>query len=141
MIFEKTSEKGTRHSICLCALFLTGMLSFAQAPIFAQATASPAAGNAAVLYSNNFESLPEGPVPDEVMVLNGEFAVKVVDGNHVLQLPGAPLDAMGVMFGPSAKDNIEARARIQSTGRRRNKPQFGIGLNGARGYKLQVAAN
>src|SRR5262245_57620009 len=41
------------------------------------------------LYSNDFEKLQEGPLPDELMVLNGDFAVKIVEGNHVAQLPGA----------------------------------------------------
>src|SRR6266536_3558957 len=56
------------------------------------------------LYQNNFEKAEIGKVPDEFLVLDGQFAVKEENGNKFLELPGAPLDTFGVLFGPSEKE-------------------------------------
>ena len=56
------------------------------------------------LYENNFESAEVGKVPDDFLVLDGGFAVKSDGTNKFLELPGAPLDSFGVLFGPTEKD-------------------------------------
>ena len=91
------------------------------------------------LYQNNFEETQIGEVPDDFLVLDGDFVVKQEDGNKYLELPGAPLDAFGFMFGPSARHGNEISARMFGTKKGRRYPVFGIALNGVNGYRLQVA--
>ena len=78
---------------------------------------------------------PEGMLP-----LDGDFKVKEVDGNKVLELPGAPAENFyGVLFGPATNSGVCVSARIFGTGARRRFPSFGVGLNGAGGYCLRVS--
>ena len=90
------------------------------------------------LYQNNFEQTETDNVPDEFLVLDGDFAVKQEGGNKYLELPGAPLDAFGFMFGPSARHGNEISARMFGTKKGRRFPVFGVSLNGVNGYRLQV---
>jgi hypothetical protein len=100
-----------------------------------------ASGNEAAtpLYQNNFEKAEAGKVPDDLMVLGGEFAVKAEGTNQFLELPGAPLDSFGVQFGPAEKDDVVVSARIFGTAKGRRAPAFGVGLGGVGGWKLQVS--
>ena len=91
------------------------------------------------LYQINFEKTKTGEVPEDFLVLDGDFAVKQEGGNKYLELPGAPLDAFGFMFGPSARHGNEISARMFGTKKGRRYPVFGIALNGVNGYRLQVA--
>ena len=91
------------------------------------------------LYQTNFEKTELGEVPDDFLVLDGAFAVKEQGDNKVLELPGAPLDAFGFMFGPSARHGNEIIARMFGTKKGRRYPVFGVALNGVNGYRLQVA--
>ena len=91
------------------------------------------------LYQTNFEKTELGKVPDDFLVLDGAFAVKEQGGNKFLELPGAPLDAFGFMFGPSARHGNEVIARMFGTKKGRRYPVFGVALNGVNGYRLQVA--
>ena len=91
------------------------------------------------LYKNNFEKTKIGEVPDDFLVLDGDFAVKQEGGNKYLELPGAPLDAFGFMFGPSARHGNEISARMFGTKKGRRYPVFGVALIGVNGYRLQVA--
>src|SRR5687767_291659 len=43
------------------------------------------------LYQNDFSKAEVGKLPEEMLLLDGGFAVQDVSGNKVLQLPGAPL--------------------------------------------------
>lgn len=92
-----------------------------------------------VLYENNFEKAALDKVPDEMLVLDGGFAVKQEGDSKILELPGAPLETFGVLFGPSETANVEASARIFATNKGRRYPTFGVGLNGVGGYKLQIS--
>lgn len=91
------------------------------------------------LYSNNFEMSEVGKLPEEFLSLNGEFAVKTDGANKFLELPGAPLDSFGVLFGPTESADVAVAARIFGTAKGRRSPTFGVGLCGVSGYKLQVA--
>ena len=93
----------------------------------------------AALYSNGFDKAEPGKVPDDLMVLEGGFAVREEGGNKFLELPGAPLDTFGLLFGPTETENISASARFYGTGKGRRFPTFAIGLNGVSGYKLQMS--
>src|SRR5882762_3737092 len=102
---------------------------------------SASAGDSKSLYQNDFEKAEIGKVPDEFLVLDGGFVVKEENGNKFLELPGAPLDSFGVLFGPTEKEGIAVSARIFGTGKGRRYPTFAVGLNGqgTSAYKLQVA--
>ena len=91
------------------------------------------------LFENDFERAVVGNVPDEIMVLGGEFAVKSDGTNKVLELPGAPLDSFAAQFGSSENENIFVSARILGTSKGRRAPTFGVGLGGVSGWKLQMS--
>ena len=91
------------------------------------------------LYQTNFEKTKTGEAPEDFLVLDGDFAVKQSNGNKYLELPGAPLDAFGFMFGPSARHGNEISARMFGTKKGRRFPVFGVALNGVNGYRLQIA--
>lgn len=93
----------------------------------------------APLYQNDFEKAEAGKLPDEFMLMLGEFAVKDLGTNKVLELPGAPVDSFSVLFGPVTNANTVVEARVLGTAKGRRMPTFGVGLGGVAGYKLQVA--
>ena len=97
------------------------------------------AASAQVLYTNSFDKAEIEKVPEDMMVLDGGFAVKETGGNKFLELPGAPLETFGVLFGPTEASGLSVSARIQGTGKGRRFPTFAVGLNGVGGFKLQVA--
>ena len=90
-------------------------------------------------YQNNFEKAAVGPVPEDMMVLDGGFGIAEAEGNKYLELPGSPLETYGVIFGPAAASGQSVQARIRGTGQGRRFPVFGIGLNGIAGYRLRVS--
>lgn len=106
---------------------------------FLFAVATFAATDTPPLYTNNFEKAEEGKAPDDFLILDGGFSVKKDAGNAYLELPGAPLESYGALFGPTRKENWMVTARIFGTQKGRRFPTFGLGLDGAGGYKLQVS--
>ena len=92
-----------------------------------------------IKYQNNFEKAETGSIPVDFLVLDGQFAVREEGGNKFLELPGAPLDTYGVLFGPTLKENSSVTARFFSTAKGRRFPTFAVGLNGVGGYKLRVS--
>ena len=114
---------------CVGLLLLTGLALGA----FAQ--------QAKLLYENDFEKAALDKVPDDFLVLDGQFAVKQEGDNKFLELPGAPLDTFGVLFGPTEKEGTAVSARIFGTGKGRRYPTFAVGLNGqgTSAYRLQVS--
>ena len=92
----------------------------------------------APVYSNDFsKAAPGKPSEDEFLVLAGDFSVKDVGGERVLELAGLPLDSLGALFGPAGESpnaGVAARVWAATTGRR--FPEFGVGLSDAGGYKL-----
>lgn len=100
---------------------------------------SLAAAASTNLYQNNFETAELQKVPEEVMVLEGGFAVAQEGTNKFLELPGAPLETFGVLFGPTETNGLSVSARVFGTGKGRRFPSFAVGLNGVGGYKLQVS--
>jgi len=91
------------------------------------------------LFQNDFEKAEAGKVPDGFMVMQGEFAVKDLGTNKVLELPGSPVDSFSILFGPVTNEMVSVEARILGTAKGRRNPTFGVGLGGVAGYKLQVA--
>src|SRR5688572_15772866 len=98
--------------------------------------AAPAAD--APLYSNDFSAVAPGKLPeDQFLALAGEFTVKDVDGNRVVELAGTPFDSFGMLFGAAPEQpacTVSARIWAATTGRR--FPEFGVGANDTGGYKL-----
>ena len=93
---------------------------------------------AETLFTQDFEKSEVGKIPDGFLVLDGAFAVVEDQGNRFLELPGAPLDTFGVLFGPTKKDGLSVTARIFGTAKGRRFPVLGVGLNGAVPFRLQV---
>ncbi len=98
-----------------------------------------AASAAEPLFQEDFAKLAPGTPPDSFLILDGQFAVKDVEGNRCLELPGAPLETFGIMFGKARQENWGARARISGTGQGRRFPVFGVSINGVGGYRVQVS--
>jgi hypothetical protein len=102
------------------------------------------ADDAKTVYENNFErvevgKLPGDKAPDYFLVVDGAFATKEEGGNKFLELPGAPLDTFGAVFGPTTNSDVAVSARIKGTKNGRRFPAFAVGLNGQGGYRLQVS--
>jgi hypothetical protein len=91
------------------------------------------------LYKNDFEKAAAGKVPDDFLVIDGGFSVKEEGGHKFLELPGAPLETFGVLFGPTEQENVTVTARIHGTGKGRRFPTFAVGLSGVSGFRLQVS--
>jgi len=103
--------------------------------VIAIATAQPAKP----LYENDFSNAAPGSLPPDFLVIDGLFAVQQDGTNRFLELPGAPLDTFGVLFGPTVKENVTVSARVFGTSKGRKHPTFGVSLNGSRGYQLRVS--
>lgn len=99
------------------------------------ANAGPAA---TTVYTARFEETTPGDVPDDFMVLNGDFAVRDHAGHKVLELPGTPIESFAVLFGPAGSENVRLSARIRSTSKGRRHPSFAVGLNGLSGFRVKV---
>lgn len=111
------------------------------------------------LYHNDFESAAVGSQPDGFLVIDGQFAVREFAGGKVFELPGAPLDTFGFIFGPNITFNeagnkfrvipkpgetndlesVVVTARAFGTKKGRRYPTFSVGLCGVAGFKLRVA--
>lgn len=93
----------------------------------------------ALLYQNDFEKAEVGQVPSDMMLLDGAFAIKEEAGNRFLELPGAPVDSYGILFGPSRTNHLAVSARIRSTNNGRRFPVFSVAVIGAAGFKLRAS--
>ena len=97
------------------------------------------AGAAEPLYTQDFTRVEGTEVPDEFLVLDGQFVVAGGGVERHLELPGSPLETFGVLFGPNSKADVQVRARFRGTRTGRKFPTFIAGLNGVGGFKLRVA--
>jgi hypothetical protein len=95
--------------------------------------------HAAAVFETDFSKAEVGKVPEEFLVLDGQFAVQETNSNRYLELPGAPLETFGVLFGPSQEQGLAIRARIQGTSQGRRFPAFAVSLGGVSGFRLQVS--
>lgn len=93
----------------------------------------------ATVFEEKFDALPGTELPEAILVLDGQFRVVKEGGNGVLELPGAPLESYGLLFGPAAVSGREVQARIHGTKSGRKFPTFAAGLNGVNGYKIRVS--
>jgi hypothetical protein len=113
------------------------------AALFAQESKPAAASAGKALYENDFEKAEVGKAPDEFLVLDGAFAVKAEGTNKFLELPGAPLDTFGLLFGPTfdpkQDSGVGVTARFHGTAKGRRFPTFALGVNGQGGFRLQIS--
>ncbi len=98
---------------------------------------APSAEN--VLYQNNFEKAELDKLPTEFLVIDGGFAVKQEGTNKFLELPGAPLETFGALFGPTLETDVAVCAKMRGTPKGRRFPTYAIGLNGVGGFRLQIS--
>lgn len=98
-----------------------------------------AGAGASALWTCDFEDVEVGSEPEGVIVLQGEFSVARDGVNNVLELPGAPLETMGILVGPSRREGVAITARVWGERKGRQAPSFGVGLCGARGYRLMIS--
>ncbi|MDX1563755.1 MAG: hypothetical protein R3236_00050 [Phycisphaeraceae bacterium] len=107
-----------------------------------------------MLFETDFEAMKIGAEP-EGWILDGDFAVATFEKQKVLTLPGSPLSTFSALVHPasfeqerleklliesSRSGQISARIHTLRKGRRLYS-RFGVGLGGAEGFKLLVAAN
>jgi hypothetical protein len=118
--------------ILVSALALASLVGVAQE----QNGSLPAGKN---LYENNFEKAELDKIPTEFLVLDGGFVVKQEGKNKFLELPGAPLETFGILFGSTIETDVLVEAKIRGTAKGRRFPTFAVGLNGVGGYRLQVS--
>ncbi len=97
--------------------------------------------NAGTVYENNFQAAEVGSVPDGFLVFAGDFAVRAEGRNQFLELPGAPLDNFGALFGANTREGRRISASVRSRPRGRLAPVFGVGLNGLGGFRLLLRGN
>ncbi len=91
------------------------------------------------LYACDFENAETNKLPADFLVLDGAFVVREENGARFLELPGAPLDTFGLLFGPTCTNSVTLCARVFGTNHGRREPVFGVGLGGAGGLRLMVA--
>lgn len=93
----------------------------------------------APLYHQDFQSLEPGPLPADLLVLDGAFSIRAEGPARFVELPGAPLETFGVLFGPNLTNQVAARVRCFGTSVGRRYPTFAVGLGGVNGYKLRIS--
>jgi hypothetical protein len=104
---------------------------------FASALLLIVAAAPAPSFSENFDAMPLGKPPKEkILIIAGDFEVKDVGGNKVLELPGEPLETLGAMFGPADSNLIDVRAKVWAATTGKRYPEFGIGAADLSGYRL-----
>jgi len=94
-----------------------------------------------VVYSNDFEKAEidkEASTLDFLVLGDGEFKVKSIDNNKVLELTPTPLETYGLLFGPTEAEDVSVQGRFFGTSSGRRFPVFAVGLNGVGGYQLRV---
>lgn len=115
------------------------LITATSAAILCAAEAKDATPAAGAKYSQDFSQAAPGDPPEDIMVLEGQFTVREEAGNRLLELPGAPLETFGVLFGPSTTTGFQAQARVWGKKEGRKQPVFALGLNGQGGLKLRLS--
>jgi len=115
-----------RHSLPRCA---SAILLVLVAPLFA----------ADAPFTENFEKATVGKLPENTMVLSGDFVVAEEGGAKFLELPGSPLDTFGLLFGPTQAGDVTASGRFFGTKQGRKFPAFGLSVGGVSGYRMEMS--
>lgn len=98
--------------------------------------AAAPAGDAA-RYANDFSKAAPGKLAgEEFLVLAGDFEVKEIGGDKLIELAPHPLDSFGLLFGPAEHATGAVSARIWGATTGRRFPELGVGANDTGGYRL-----
>ena len=97
-------------------------------------------------FVEDFEKAEVGKLPAGFTAYAGGFKVAEEMGKKFLELPGAPLETFGVLFGPALQPSeaggkpLTASGKFYGTSLKRKAPAFGISIGGVGGYRVQVSA-
>ena len=105
--------------------------------VSAQILADPPAAPEVV--KQDFSSLAEGALPDELMVIEGSFTIVTEGDNKMLHLGTEPLTEGGVLLGKSIKQGGTVKAKVRASSKRRSFPRFSVGIGGTSGYRCRIA--
>lgn len=108
--------------------FLTAIAGATLLPVFASAVGVV-----------DFQKAEVGKPPADVLIVGGDFKVAEEGSERFLELPGAPLDTFGLLFGTAPEGDVTAGARFFGTKQGRKFPTFAVSLNGVGGYRLQIS--
>lgn len=132
-----SSQEAKKPSQCNCTHWLRGSLTaWRVAFLVPFLIITLRAQGPAPLFAENFEKAAEGNAPEALLILNGVYTVKGIEGNKLLELAPDPLDSDGILFGPGDKNTYTVGARIQSWSTGKRFPEFGVGACGPTGYRL-----
>ncbi len=95
-----------------------------------------------ILFSENFDSIETGELPDSFLIMEGEWTVVAdpsTQSSACARLPGTPLDQFGFMFGDYLDPGHAVRASVLATRKGRVYPSFGVGALGLGGFQLRVS--
>ena len=132
---EQFSEVESRSSRFARFLAWAGSPWHGSAVLLVLLAASLGAASAAS-FTEDFEKIPSGKVPESIQVLEGDFSIREIDGNHCLELAGDPIGGFGALVGPDAVQACDVTARIWAAPTGKRFPEFGIGANGVGGAKV-----
>ena len=89
-------------------------------------------------YTEDFDKLSEGDLPDNMLVIDGEFQIRSEGKGKVVELAGTPIQESGFVFGRSSKGEATVQVDVYAGKKRRSYPRFGVGLHGLAGPRLRV---
>jgi hypothetical protein len=90
-------------------------------------------------YKADFNALELGKLPSDMMVVDGEFEIKVEGSGKALAMKAEPLTDGTVLVGKSVKHGGSITAKIKASSVKRRHPKFGLSLGGTSGFRLKVA--
>ncbi len=114
--------------------------AFVLAPLGLQADAplnAPPSHEWETVYSQSWDATGDLTLGD-LFVLDGEFAPMRETDNAFVRLPGAPLGDFGALFGPRLAEPYAVTVRVFAEASGRRTPEFSVGGQGVRGYRLTV---
>jgi len=93
-------------------------------------------------FEENFTKAPNEVEPENLFILDGEFLVKTIEDNKLLELSGSPVGDFGFLFGPRVKEKaIELQFSFYSSKQGRRFPAIAAGIGGIRGYRFRWNAS
>ena len=93
-------------------------------------------------FEENFSKSTNEVEPENLFILDGEFLVKAIEGNQLLELSGSPVGDFGFLFGPRVKEKaIELQFSFFSSKQGRRFPAIAAGIGGMRGYRFRWNAS
>ena len=95
-----------------------------------------AAGPGTVLFSQDFEKVAEGAPPEDLQVLNGEYAVKKAEGNGLWSWRRIRWIRTACFLGLRIRVRTRCRRRVWAEASGKRMPEFGVGACGPDSFRL-----